>query len=165
MKFSIKDFFSKFDQICSFLRIWSHLLNKSLMENFIFCAVFGEELVKPNFSFFIYFNFRDIIHSYKIETWDWRNGNLWLQLPLFCICWWCNLFLEGCYFSKAYGWHFFLFFSGLKPNLTKSEIEGIGFLKWVQVTVCGMRCIDLNIDTLKIVGTHFFYNEKLKEEN
>ena len=39
MKFSIKDFFSKFDQIPSFLRIWSHLLKKSLMENFIFCAV------------------------------------------------------------------------------------------------------------------------------
>ena len=29
MKFSINDFFSKFDQICSFLRIWSHLLKKS----------------------------------------------------------------------------------------------------------------------------------------
>ena len=29
MKFSIKDFFSKYD----------HLLKKSLMENFIFCAV------------------------------------------------------------------------------------------------------------------------------
>ena len=39
MKFSIKDFFSKCDQIGSFLRIWSHLLKKSLMENFIFCAV------------------------------------------------------------------------------------------------------------------------------
>ena len=39
MKFSIKDFFSKFDQILSFLRIWSHLLKKSLMENFIFCVV------------------------------------------------------------------------------------------------------------------------------
>ena len=39
MKFSIKDFFSKYDQIRSFLRIWSHLLRKSLMENFIFCAV------------------------------------------------------------------------------------------------------------------------------
>ena len=39
MKFSIKDFFSKCDQICSLLRIWSHLLKKSLMENFIFCAV------------------------------------------------------------------------------------------------------------------------------
>ena len=40
MKFSIKDFVSKCDQICSFLRIWSHLLKKSLTENFIVCAVF-----------------------------------------------------------------------------------------------------------------------------
>ena len=39
MKFSIKDFFSKCDQIRSYLWIWSHLLKKSLMENFIFCAV------------------------------------------------------------------------------------------------------------------------------
>ena len=39
MKFSIKDFLSKCDQIRSFLRIWSHVLKKSLMENFIFCAV------------------------------------------------------------------------------------------------------------------------------
>ena len=38
-KFSIKDFFSKCDQIRRYLRIWSHLLKKSLMENFIFCAV------------------------------------------------------------------------------------------------------------------------------
>ena len=27
-----------------------------------------------------------------------------------------------------------------------------------------MRCIDLNVDTLKILGTHFSYNKKLKEE-
>ena len=40
MKFSIKDFFSICDQIRSFLRIWSHLLKKSLMKNFIFCAVY-----------------------------------------------------------------------------------------------------------------------------
>ena len=39
MKFFIKYFFSKCDQIRSFLRIWSHLLKKSLMEKFIFCAV------------------------------------------------------------------------------------------------------------------------------
>ena len=38
MKFSIKDFFSKCDQIRRKLRIWPHLLKKSLMENFIFCA-------------------------------------------------------------------------------------------------------------------------------
>ena len=39
MKFSIKDFFSKCDQIRSFQRIWSHLLKKCLMENFNFCAM------------------------------------------------------------------------------------------------------------------------------
>ena len=40
VKFLIKEFFSKCGQICSFLRIWSHLLKNSLMENFIFCALF-----------------------------------------------------------------------------------------------------------------------------
>ena len=39
MKFSIKDFFSKFDQIRS-----SHLVKKSLMENFIFCPVINPVL-------------------------------------------------------------------------------------------------------------------------
>ena len=39
MKFSMKDFLSKCDQIRRKLRIWSHLLKKSLIENFIFCAV------------------------------------------------------------------------------------------------------------------------------
>ena len=38
-KFYIKDFFSNCDQIRRKLRIWSHLLKKSLMENFIFCAM------------------------------------------------------------------------------------------------------------------------------
>ena len=45
MKFPIKDFFSKCDQIRSFLRIWPHLLYKSLMENFISCGV-GRTLQK-----------------------------------------------------------------------------------------------------------------------
>ena len=35
----VKDFFSKYDQIRSFLQITPYLLKKSLMENFIFCAV------------------------------------------------------------------------------------------------------------------------------
>ena len=39
MKFFIKDFFSKCDQMRKRLRIWSHLLKKSLVENFILCAV------------------------------------------------------------------------------------------------------------------------------
>ena len=40
--FSIKDFLSKSDQIRWKLRIWSYLLEISLMENFIFCAVTGQ---------------------------------------------------------------------------------------------------------------------------
>ena len=40
MKFSIKDLFTKCDQIGRTLQIWSHLLKKSLMENFNFCAVY-----------------------------------------------------------------------------------------------------------------------------
>ena len=39
MKCSIKDFFSKCNQMRRKLRIWSNLLKKSLMENFIFCAL------------------------------------------------------------------------------------------------------------------------------
>ena len=54
IKFAIKDFFSKCDQIRRKLRIWSHLLKKSLMENFVFCAVYifcrntGKLLFKKN---------------------------------------------------------------------------------------------------------------------
>ena len=44
MKFSIKDFFSKCDHIHKKVRIWSHLLKKSLLENFIFCEVFEDLL-------------------------------------------------------------------------------------------------------------------------
>ena len=39
MKFSIKDFFSKCDQFHRRLWIWSHLLKKFLIENFISCGV------------------------------------------------------------------------------------------------------------------------------
>ena len=35
----MKLFFSKYDQIRRNLQIWSHLLKKTLMENFIFGAV------------------------------------------------------------------------------------------------------------------------------
>ena len=39
MKFSVKNLFSKCEQIRRKLWICSHLLKKSLTENFIFCAV------------------------------------------------------------------------------------------------------------------------------
>ena len=48
MKFSIKDFLSKSDQIRRELMIWSNLLEKCLMENFISCAVLQKELLIIN---------------------------------------------------------------------------------------------------------------------
>ena len=76
MKFSIKDFFSKYDQICSLLQIWSHLLKKSLMENFIFFAVipqyFYEKTMSPFLWLFKYLN------PYKFD------GSLNYALHNFC---------------------------------------------------------------------------------
>ena len=46
IKFFINDFFSKYDQIHSFLRIWSHLLKKSFVKIFIFRAVLMFESIK-----------------------------------------------------------------------------------------------------------------------
>ena len=56
------------------------------------------------------------------------------------------------------------YFFGLKLNLKKPEIAGIGVLKEVQVAVLGTRYRDLNNYPLKILRTQFSYSKKLKEE-
>ena len=76
MEFSINDFVSKCDQICSFLRIWSHFLKKSLMENFIICTV------------------RYLTGS-SIRLWDYTS-----TLYLF----WGSFELRVSHFSKTYGY-------------------------------------------------------------
>ena len=55
-------------------------------------------------------------------------------------------------------------FSGLKPNKSKCEIAGIGALKGVKVTLCGMRCVNLYEDTIKILGIHYSYNKQLEND-
>ena len=60
MKFSIKDFSSKCDQIHSKLRIWSQLLKKSLMENIIFLC--------SDICYFIWAN-----HSQEVTRWSAQN--------------------------------------------------------------------------------------------
>ena len=62
MKFSVRDFFSKCDKIRSFLRIWSHLLRKSVMKNFYFCAVSS----------------RFLLGAYRLLfIWGWGNCKAW----------------------------------------------------------------------------------------
>ena len=53
---------------------------------------------------------------------------------------------------------------GLKPNHEKCKISGIRVLKSVKVVVCGMKCIDLCNDTIKITGIHFSYNKERRNE-
>ena len=55
-------------------------------------------------------------------------------------------------------------YSGLKPNFSKCGIVGIGSLKGVEVTVCGIKCVNLKVNTIKILGIHFSYNNKLNME-
>ena len=55
-------------------------------------------------------------------------------------------------------------FSGLKPNKTKCENAGIGVLNGVQVALCGKKYVDLNDETVKILGVHFSYNKNLEQD-
>ena len=54
--------------------------------------------------------------------------------------------------------------SGLKPNKTKCEIAGISVLNGVQVALCGMKCDNLNNETVKILGIHFSYDKNLEQD-
>ena len=58
----------------------------------------------------------------------------------------------------------FSLFSGLKINNAKCEIADIGVKKGVKMTLCGMDCIDLMEDVIKISGIYFSYNKKLEQQ-
>ena len=60
--------------------------------------------------------------------------------------------------------HIFSLYSGLKPNKFKCEIAGIGTLKGAKVALCGMECINLNENTIKILGIHYSYDKILENE-
>ena len=69
MKFSIKNFFSKCDQIRRKLRICSHLLKKSLMKVFIFCAVLKTiNLIKPKLCMFRHWFLQLRLHRLQCIT-------------------------------------------------------------------------------------------------
>ena len=93
MKFSIKDFFRKCDQIHSRLQIWPHLLKKSLMKNFILCAVHFAQLVLSCTTYFVekYWKKRHYVkmhHSIKLH---------WGNLRFYCNYFWKFIII---YFQK-----------------------------------------------------------------
>ena len=52
----------------------------------------------------------------------------------------------------------------MKSSTSKCEVARIGVLKGVQVAVCGMKCIDLRNEAIKILGVYFSYNQKIKDD-
>ena len=68
MKYSIKDFFSKCDEIRRKLRIWLHLQKKFLMENFIFCAVYQVRIIWHCFYSFYFFSSKSLLSCLYMVT-------------------------------------------------------------------------------------------------
>ena len=61
--------------------------------------------------------------------------------------------------------NYFSSFTGLKPNLSKYEVAGIGALKGVKVAICGMKCIGLTKEVIKLLRVFFSYDKNLQLEN
>ena len=54
---------------------------------------------------------------------------------------------------------YFSNYLGLKSNISKCEIGGIGALKVVHMAVYGLKTVDLTSDTVKILVVHFLFNK------
>ena len=48
----------------------------------------------------------------------------------------------------------FYTFSGLRPNLSKCEISGIGVLKDATVALCGLKSYNFTKESINILGVH-----------
>ena len=48
--------------------------------------------------------------------------------------------------------------------MTKCETAGISVMNGAQVELCGMKCVNLNNETVKILGVHFSYNKNLEQD-
>ena len=55
-------------------------------------------------------------------------------------------------------------YSGLKLNVSKCEICGIGVLNNVPVALCGFKNVLLSEDSIRVLGVHFSYNENIHME-
>ena len=54
--------------------------------------------------------------------------------------------------------------SGLRLNTSKTEICGVGAKKGDSVDLFGAKCLNLEIESVKILGIHFSYNRELMND-
>ena len=98
MKFSITDFVSKCDQIRRKLRIWTHILKKSVMENFIFCAVIHSSYLMSSTrgTYVWYFVLASKSHRWSLKSFDNKFT---------CLIQWLIYFKDNYLFVKyRHGW-------------------------------------------------------------
>ena len=55
---------------------------------------------------------------------------------------------------------YFSLFSILKINKAKCEISGIRVLRRVKLALCGIKCVNVNDDVIKILGISYSYDKK-----
>ena len=90
------------------------------------------------------------------------RSSIW-GIPIFWICFLIFGDLDSA--SEIFKvFDMFSIYSGLKPDMKKCKIAGIGSLKRVKLALCEVKSIDLAQETIKIVGLHFSYNKKLRDE-
>ena len=53
-------------------------------------------------------------------------------------------------------------FSALHPTLDKCKVAGIGVLKNVNVRLAGIKIANLTRESIKILGVHVSYEEKVQ---
>ena len=96
-----------------------------------------------------------------------EDRNIWVWFALYCLYKWYNVFSEtfGIHCIRSWSIQYFFIFSGLRSNLTKCETTAISALKGIKLAVCGMKCIDLRNEAIKILGTYFSYNNTTKEQS
>ena len=55
-------------------------------------------------------------------------------------------------------------FFGLRINKSKCEVAETGVMKRVKVALCGVECVNLLTNAIKILVIYFSYNKKLENE-
>ena len=61
--------------------------------------------------------------------------------------------------------NYFSSFTGLKPSLSKCEVAGIDALKGAKMPICGIKCINLTKEAIKISRVFFSYDKNVQLEN
>ena len=59
---------------------------------------------------------------------------------------------------------YFSICSRSKPNKSKCETADTGVLREVLMALCGMKCVNLKYNTIKVLGIHFSYNRILEND-